>query len=206
MTSSNYQKYQTQNPVMRKVIRRFLDHLCARIVEIRPKTIIDLGCGEGVVASEIHRVLPDVRYVGIDANGEAIRMARASNPNCEFLEGDIFDGHPDGAVADLALCVEVLEHLDQPDLALGRIAAASSDYVVVSVPWEPYFRLGNLLRGKYLANWGNHPEHVQQFSPGSLRDLVTRHFSFVGIDTCFPWLIATARKRSAEDEATARDE
>ena len=38
------------------------------------------------------------------------------------------------------VCFEVLEHLDQPDLALGRIAAASSDYVVVSVPWEPYFR------------------------------------------------------------------
>jgi SAM-dependent methyltransferase len=203
MTSSNYQKYQTQNPVMRKVIRRFLDHLCARIVEIRPKTIIDLGCGEGVVASEIRRVLPDVSYVGIDANGEAIRMARASNPGCEFREGDIFDGHLDGAVADLALCVEVLEHLDQPDLALERIAAASSDYVVVSVPWEPYFRLGNLLRGKYLANWGNHPEHVQQFSPGSLRDLLTRHFSSVGIDTCFPWLIAVARKRGTVDGAAS---
>ena len=186
---------------MRKVIRRFLDHLCARIVEIHPKIIIDLGCGEGVVAGEIRRVLSDVRYVGIDASGEAIRMARASNPSLEFHEGDILDGHPEGTVADLALCVEVLEHLDQPDLALERIAATSSDYVVVSVPWEPYFRLGNLLRGKYLTNWGNHPEHVQQFSPGSLRDLVTRHFSFVAIDTCFPWLIAVARKRGAVDAA-----
>jgi len=199
MASSNYQKYQTQNPLMRKVIRRFLDHLCARIVEIRPRTIVDLGCGEGVVAGEIRRVLPDVRYVGIDASGEAIRMARASNPGFEFHQGDILEGQPEGAVADLALCVEVLEHLDQPDLALERIAAVTSDYVVVSVPWEPYFRLGNLLRGKYLTNWGNHPEHVQQFSPGSLRDLVDRHFASVGIDTCFPWLIAVARKRGAAD-------
>jgi SAM-dependent methyltransferase len=203
MTSSNYQKYQTQNPLMRKVIQRFLDHLCARIVEIRPKTIIDLGCGEGMVAAEIRRVLPDVRYVGIDASGEAIRMARASNPSFEFHEGDILGGYPKGAVADLALCVEVLEHLDQPDLALERIAAASSDYVVVSVPWEPYFRLGNLLRGKYLTNWGNHPEHVQQFSPENLRDLLVRHLSIVGIDTCFPWLIAVARRRDAVDR-TAR--
>jgi hypothetical protein len=118
--------------------------------------------------------------------------------------GHVIDGHLDGAVADLALCVEVLEHLDQPDLALERIAAASSDYVVVSVPWEPYFRLGNLLRGKYLTNWGNHPEHVQQFSPESLRDLLAQHLSSVGVDTCFPWLIATARKRGTADEPTSR--
>jgi len=201
MASSNYQKYQTRNPLMRKVIRRFLDHLCARIVEIRPKTIVDLGCGEGVVAGEISRVLPDVHYVGIDASGEAIRMARASNPSFEFHQGDILGGYPPGAVADLALCVEVVEHLDRPDLALEQIAAATSDYMVVSVPWEPYFRLGNLLRGKYLTTWGNHPEHVQQFSPGSLRDLVNRHFSSVSIDTCFPWLIAVARKRGDVDRS-----
>ena len=85
------------------------------------------------------------------------------------------------------------------NLALERIAAATSDYVVVSVPWEPYFRLGNLLRGKYLTNWGNHPEHVQQFSPESLRDLLTRHFAFVAIDTCFPWLLAVARKQGDAD-------
>ena len=188
VTSSNCQKYQTPNPLMRKVIRRFLDHLCARIVEIRPKTIIDLGCGEGVVAAEICRLLPAVRYVGIDASCEAIRMARASNPGVEFHEGDILDGHPAGTAADLAL---------------ERIAAVSSDYVVVSVPWEPYFRLGNLFRGKYLKNWGNHPEHVQQFSPGSLRDLLTRHFSSVGVDTCFPWLIAVARRRGAVDGAVS---
>ena len=180
---------------MRRAIRRFLDHLCARIAEIGPKTIVDLGCGEGVVAGEIRRVLPGVRYLGIDASGEAIRMARAANPGFEFHQGDILDGRAEYPVADLALCVEVLEHLEQPEWALERIAAASSDHVVLSVPWEPYFRLGNLLRGRYLATWGNHPEHVQQFSPGKLRDLLGRHFSSVAVDTCFPWLIASARKR-----------
>jgi len=186
------------------VIRRFLDHLCARIVEIRPRTIVDLGCGEGVVAGEIRRVLPDVRYVGIDASGEAIRMARASNPGFEFHQGDILEGQPEGAVADLALCVEVLEHLDQPDLALERIAAATSDYLLVSVPWEPCFRLGNLLRGKYLTNWGNHPEHVQQFSPGRLRDLLERHYSCVAVETCFPWLIAVARREGTADGSASQ--
>ena len=180
---------------MQRVIRRFLAHLCARIAELGPKTIVDLGCGEGVVAREVRRILPGVHYLGIDASGEAIRIARAANPGFEFREGDILDRRAEYPVADLALCLEVLEHLEQPELALERIAAASSDFVVLSVPWEPYFRLGNLLRGKYLGTWGNHPEHVQQFSPGKLRDLLGRHFSSVGVETCFPWLIASARKR-----------
>lgn len=199
MASSNHQKYQTRNPLVRRLIRRFLDHLCARITEIHPGTVIDLGCGEGVVAGEVRRVLPEVRYLGIDASGEAIGAARASNPDLDFRQGDILDGQPEGAVAELVLCLEVLEHLDDPNLALERIAAVSSDAAIVSVPWEPYFRLGSLLRGKYLTTWGNHPEHVQRFSPHSLRGLVARHFPCVGIDPCFPWLIAVARKRGAAE-------
>jgi SAM-dependent methyltransferase len=196
MTSSNCRKYQTRNPLMQLVIRRFLERLCARIAELRPEVIIDLGCGEGVVAREIGRVLPGVRYTGIDVSGEALRTARELNPGFEFREWDILSGPPEGAVADLALCVEVLEHLERPDLALERIAAATRDHAVVSVPWEPYFRLGNLLRGNYLRTWGNHPEHLQQFTPDSLRKLVAAEFPSVRVDSCFPWLIAVARKRA----------
>jgi SAM-dependent methyltransferase len=203
VSSSNYQKYQTRNPLVRRLIRRFLDHLCTRIVEIHPSTVIDLGCGEGVVAGEVRGVLPEVRYLGIDASGEAIRAARVSNPDLDFRQGDILDGHPEDAAAELALCLEVLEHLDDPSVALERIAAVTSDAAIVSVPWEPYFQLGSLLRGRYLKTWGNHPEHVQSFSPPSLRDLVARHFPCVDIDTCFPWLIAVARKRSAADRPPA---
>jgi hypothetical protein len=33
-----------------------------------------------------------------------------------------------------------------------------------SVPFEPYFRIGNVLRGKHLGRLGNHPEHVQHWN------------------------------------------
>lgn len=197
MSSSNYDKYQTGNPVMQAVIQRFLRHLCARVVELRPETILDLGCGEGLVAREIGRRLPDVHYVGIDLSEEAVRTARAMNPDFEFHQGSILEKSTDTELSDLVLCVEVLEHLDRPDLGLDRIAASTREHAIISVPWEPYFRLGNFLRGKYLGSWGNHPEHVQQFSPTRLRDLVSTRFSEVRVETCFPWLIAVGRRRDA---------
>ena len=72
MTSSNYKKHQTGNLLMQAVIRRFPKRLCAKIVELRPATILDLGWG-GLVAREIGRRLPDVHYVGID-------LSEASGP------------------------------------------------------------------------------------------------------------------------------
>ena len=51
--------------------------------------------------------------------------------------------------------------------------------LVVSVPWEPWFRLGNLGRGKNVARWGNDPEHVNFFNPRKLRAALGAHFAEV---------------------------
>ena len=75
---------------------------------------------------------------------------------------------------------------------LSRSWPAFAGHCVVSVPWEPFFRLGNLCRGKDLRRWGNNPEHVQHFRPPSLRRLLIESFERVGVHGCFPWLIAVA--------------
>jgi hypothetical protein len=64
---------------------------------------------------------------------------------------------------------------------------------VVSVPWEPWFRLGNLGRGKNLGRLGNDPEHVQAFTPARLRKVLESGFHEVQVVRAFPWLIADAR-------------
>jgi hypothetical protein len=70
----------------------------------------------------------------------------------------------------------------------------------VSVPWEPYFRLGNLCRGKDVGRWGNNPEHVQQFRPSTLRVLLGRHFGEARISPCFPWIVAVATPFAADSD------
>jgi hypothetical protein len=67
------------------------------------------------------------------------------------------------------------------------------DRCVVSVPWEPWFRLGNLGRGKNVARLGNDPEHVQRFTPARLRRTLEASFRDVRVVRAFPWIIAEAR-------------
>lgn len=190
--SSNYEKYQTGNPIMRRVIRRFLDRVVSHVGDARPERVIDLGAGEGIVARELAHLPFPIQYRGIEIDPEAVRVARREVPGLDFREGDILSIDPEKGWADVALCLEVLEHLEDPQRAVDRIAEWTRSMAIVSVPWEPFFRGGNLLRGKYLATWGNHPEHVQQFGPRSLAEVLERRFRLVRVETCFPWLIACA--------------
>jgi hypothetical protein len=62
--------------------------------------------------------------------------------------------------------------------------------VVVSVPYEPWFRIGNVLRGKHLSGFGNHPEHVQHWNLRSFEKFLGAATLQVEIIEAFPWIIA----------------
>lgn len=192
--TTNSQKYQTGNPLVRRLIARFLDRVVTRAAALRPRRIVDLGCGEGMVAAALHEHLPfEFEYRGVEINPAAIVSARQRLPGIAIDLGDLLNLEPQRGWADLVVCVEVLEHLANPQAAVERIRLWTARSALVSVPWEPYFRLGSLLRGKYLRSLGNHPEHVQHFNPTSLHALLAPHFDEVRVERCFPWLIAVAR-------------
>lgn len=90
---------------------------------------------------------------------------------------------------------EVLEHLDRPVEALDEIARVCGGAMLASVPWEPAWRLLNLLRGAYLRDLGNTPGHLQHFSRGSFRELLDRRFLRFGERRPFPWTMILARPR-----------
>jgi 2-polyprenyl-3-methyl-5-hydroxy-6-metoxy-1,4-benzoquinol methylase len=94
--------------------------------------------------------------------------------------------------SDIVSCFEVLEHLAAPERAVAELARICRGRCVVSVPWEPFFRLGNLCQGKDVRHWGNNAEHVQQFHPSTLRRLLRQSFQVVTIHQCFPWIVAEA--------------
>ena len=95
--------------------------------------------------------------------------------------------------ADLVSCIEVLEHLVTDEPAVAELARVCRGRCVVSVPWEPWFRLGNLGRGKNVKRFGNDPEHVQFFTPKRLKAMLELSFADVTVVPTFPWLIAEAR-------------
>ena len=100
---------------------------------------------------------------------------------------------PDNIPAiDVVLMIEVLEHLDNPKRMLGVLSQLAERHVVLSVPWEPYFRGLNFARGKHLAAWGNDPEHVQHWGRREFQRFVGDHFVVQDAPLVFPWTLVGA--------------
>ena len=186
--SSNLKKYQTKNPVVKKLINNFQKRIEEIVAELKPKSILEAGCGEGFVISKLNADLG----VGLDINFEALQWAKNNWDNVFFIQGDIFHLPFKDSTFDLVLSLEVLEHLKEPREALSELLRVAKSGVVVSVPHEPFFRIGSLLRGKYIRTLGNHPEHIQQFTPAKLTRLMEAYFKNFKIIKSFPWLIGVA--------------
>jgi SAM-dependent methyltransferase len=130
--------------------------------------VLEVGCGEGIVIQHLTRRHPRLRVDGIELDPAALARARARCPEARLLRGDGYALPVRAGSYDLVRCLEVLEHLQDPGRALDEILRVTRRGCLLSVPHEPFFRLGNLLRGKNLTRLGNPTDHVQLSArPGS---------------------------------------
>ena len=204
--SSNYAKYQTSNPVVRKLIERFYTQVAAIVEPLAPRSVLDAGCGEGETLARLAPLLPS-RVAAVDVDPEAVAFTSARFRSAAVSRASVYELPFADAEFELVLCLEVLEHLGRPADAVAELARVSGERLVVSVPHEPWFRAGSLLRGKHPATLGNHPEHVNQFNPSSLRRLLERDLDVLTVKRSFPWLIAVCdprRSRPARGSRSAR--
>lgn len=183
-------KYGSRNPVVRRLIDRWLGRIRV-LSEGGYSTLADIGVGEGLA---LERLRPSARtIVGVDYRADKLAVARMHIPGLFPIRADAGMLPAGDHAFDVVLCIEVLEHLIRVDAAVAELARITKKLCVISVPWEPFFRLGNLARGKNVGRWGNDPEHVQQFSPRRLEHALSSSFGSIEIHRCFPWIVATAR-------------
>ena len=194
--STNEAKYESGNPVLRALIARFQRRVVERLDRIAFDTVLDAGCGEGYLSRVLLDRFPGIAVSGFDLSPAAAAAAARRCPEGAFRAGGLDDLAGFEGRFDLVVCSEVLEHLADPEPALRLLAARSAGHVLLTVPWEPWFRLANLARGKYLATLGNHPEHVQAWSAGAFVRRVEPHFETVHVETCLPWTIYLGRPRA----------
>jgi SAM-dependent methyltransferase len=140
-------------------------------------SVVDIGCGAGAYGP------------GLIADGHAWLGLESSPHCCDILRErqlphrsvDVASGRLPGGDGewDCGICIEVLEHIEEPEGFLSEIARITRGRVLFSVP--------NIEVLPYTYGWGVVPWHLLEadhknfFTRGSLRALLQKYFRRVEI-------------------------
>jgi 2-polyprenyl-3-methyl-5-hydroxy-6-metoxy-1,4-benzoquinol methylase len=196
-TGNTFDKYGSTNPVVRRLMSTFETTLGELFTQAAPESVLDVGCGEGVLTHQWAQALGERRIVGIDLDDEKLKAEWATRrrPNLEYRTM-LAENMPfaDGEF-DMACAIEVLEHVPDPAHTVAEMARVASRHLLVSVPREPLWRGLNMARGAYLAQLGNTPGHVNHWSKRSFVRLLSQHGEVVEKRSPFPWTMLLVRLR-----------
>ncbi len=188
-TGNTYDKYGSTNPVVRRLMAGFERTLDELFALAAPSSVLDVGCGEGVLSEQWAQRLGEGRVVGIDLADPKLEAEwrRRRHPNLAFrvMTGERID-YADGAF-DLVAATEVLEHVEDPGVVLAEMARVAGSHLLVSVPHEPLWRGLNMGRGAYLRQLGNTPGHLNHWTRRGFVRLLSRHGAVTAVRSPFPW-------------------
>jgi 2-polyprenyl-3-methyl-5-hydroxy-6-metoxy-1,4-benzoquinol methylase len=195
VTGNTYDKYGSTNPVVQRLMRRFHGDLDALFHQARPESILDVGCGEGVLVCQWADKVGDGRVVGIDLDDPRLHAEweKRRRPNLEYRVQKAEELPFENDEFDFASAVEVLEHVPEPDHTLAEMARVARRHLLVSVPREPLWRGLNMARGAYLRDWGNTPGHLNHWSKRAFVSFLRTVGTPVEVRSPFPWTMVLVR-------------
>ena len=194
-TGNTFDKYGSENPVVRRLMSGFHGTLDDLWRHAAPSSVLDVGCGEGVLTVQWAERLGDGRVVGIDLEDAKLRAewTKRERPNLEFRAEEATRLSFADDEFDLAAAIEVLEHVPEPEATLAEMARVARGHLLVSVPREPLWRGLNMARGAYWRDLGNTPGHVNHWSKRGFVSLLSRYGAVEEARSPFPWTMLLVR-------------
>lgn len=195
-TSGNYEKYITKNKLKQKMIKR-MQQMMINIIRSEIKLcdedtpyLLDAGCGEGFITDLIQRELKSLRIKGMDHSEEAVAQAKRLFPAIDFDTEDIYNlGYGDNSF-DIVICTEVLEHLTEPARGLSELLRVAKKTIILSVPNDPVFRIGNMMVLKNVTRFGNPIDHIQHWTKTGFLKWVQKNTNCnISYKSAFTWVI-----------------
>lgn len=195
--TSNFRKHTSSSKLQRALIDRFHEKIASIVRNLEPETLLDCGAGEGFVSEVLLTAMPALQITGFDVLPESVQLAQLRNPRATFTTGSIYDIEQEDNSFDVAVAFEVMEHLHEADKALKEMARVAKNYVVLSVPHEPFFCMANAARGKNLdiTPKGSDPDHRNFWGRKEFGEFVSQELDVVLLTGSMPWTICVGRVR-----------
>ena len=195
VTGNTYDKYGSSNPVVRRLMKGFHRELDSLFAQASPASLLDVGCGEGIITAAWAPQVAPGRTVGVDLDDPLLcrEWERRTAPNLEFrtMQAERLE-FADGEF-EMVSAIEVLEHVRDPWQVLAEMSRCSSRWLLLSVPREPVWRATNMARGAYWSSLGNTPGHLNHWSSRAFVSLLGQYGTVVAVRRPFPWTMALVR-------------
>jgi SAM-dependent methyltransferase len=141
------------------------------------KRVLDAGCGTAY-GTEILAQAGAAEVLGVDLDADVVEAARPSAPENVMLEvGDVRKLPFEDGSFELAVCFEVIEHVEEPERVLDELrrVLGPDGLLLVSSPNRDVYPPGN-------------PHHKHEFLPDELADALSARFGQVRLVRQQDWL------------------
>lgn len=189
-------EYNSNSLISKMLITRFYKVIDKILQKIRPSIskTLEVGCGAGESTMRLQNILSGINFDATEYDIRYIEAAQKRGLPINISQENVYSLKQESLSYDLIIMLEVLEHLEDISLALSELFRVSSKYVIISVPNEPFWRIGNFIRGKYISDFGNTPGHINHFSKHKLREILLPFSTKMTFYFSFPWIILLAEK------------
>lgn len=128
--------------------------------------LLDVGCGQGDLSAELKALYPQLEILGLDISITGLAESARKVPQGHFHQADLMHPVALGPAwaqwASMAVCSELLEHVEQPQRVLSNIRPllAPGARLVVTVPAGP------------MSAFDHHIGHLRHFTARELETLL----------------------------------
>lgn len=122
-----------KNPIVRYQENNRVNKLLKLIGNCQNKRILDIGCGDG----HLLKLIKEGDLYGIDLDKNMVKQAR-KNTEATIIQSDCTNIPLPSQAFDTIICSEVLEHVEQPEEAIGemRRLIKTRGKIIINVPNE----------------------------------------------------------------------
>ncbi len=193
--------YTTSNIIIRLLAHNWQKKIKELLKSINARQLkgLDVGCAEGHMLFYLHKRKAIGDMTAVDIDEEKLEYAKKHYPFCTYKKGDINSLDFEDHTFDYIIAAEILEHLPDPELALNELRRISKKgaFILISVPYEPFFHWGNIVRGQHLKRGGKTPSHVNFWNRNEFKKFIN---DFILIEKehhikTFPWMVFLGRFR-----------